>query len=88
MNASISMLLEFVDSLVEWNGSAPVMFFLACWSEKKSTEYLVFFTSTDTMDVCVSARTLLYVKQKNMKPSIKLDNLSAFCSRSKLWDGF
>lgn len=62
-NASISMFLEFVDSLVKWNGSdgaSNVLFGLL--ESNKSTEYLVFFTSTDTMDVYVPARTLLYIK--------------------------
>lgn len=92
-NVSISMLLEFVDSLVKWNGSDGASNVLFGLSEtNKSTEYLVFFsTRTDTIDVYVPARTLLYVKPDQ---NITLWNyplkliIYLHCSRSKLRDGF
>lgn len=89
-NASISMLLEFVDSLGKWNGSDGASnVLIGLLESNKFTEYLVFFHKHRYNGCVCACQDPLVCKTRPkyyiMKLSIKVDNV---CTLFLLWDGF
>lgn len=94
-NASISMLLEFVDSLVKWNGldgASNVLFGLL--ESNKFTEHL-FFSQAPTQRMCVCAcQDLLVCKTRPkhtnhpLKSIIYLHSVFTLGNRLKSGMGF